>query len=152
MAFIPRDARWYIADVILEHTIQDDPRNVVHTNTLLVEADSPEEAHRKALDLGKAAELEYENTDGKLVRTVFRGLRELKVIHDELVHGAELFYSEDVGVPEEKIQQWITPKEELGAFAPRRAKTDGPNYLPDDIMKQLKAAGFSQADIEGDQP
>jgi hypothetical protein len=42
MGFIPKGARWYLADIVLEHIIAGDPRNVVHINTHLVEAGSPE--------------------------------------------------------------------------------------------------------------
>src|SRR6266542_3615584 len=139
MGFIPEAARWYFADVILEHIVEGDPRNLVHVNTHLVEAESPEQAHEKALALGSGSEHEYANTDGKRVRVVFRGLRELNVIHDALEDGAELAYSETVGVPEEQLRGWITPKELLGAFAPIEPKTDGPNYMPESVMQMLEA-------------
>jgi hypothetical protein len=48
MAYIPDDAKWYIAEIIMECQIEDDPRNVVHINIVLVRADSPEEAFEKA--------------------------------------------------------------------------------------------------------
>jgi hypothetical protein len=69
------------------------PRNVVHTNMILVRADSPEEAYQKAVQLGTARQQSYENPAGKRVECRFRGLRDLNGIHDELEHGAELgFY------------------------------------------------------------
>jgi hypothetical protein len=100
--------------VVLEHRIDGDPRNVVHINTHLVEAASPDEAYEKALALGRGAEREYENTDGRLIRVVFRGLRELNVIHEPLEDGAELMYSEEVGVQEERLREWARPRERLG--------------------------------------
>src|SRR6516162_6964705 len=105
MAFIPKDAKWYIGWIVLEFVIEDDPRNVVHINTLLIEANSPDDAYKKALELGKSQEMEYLNTDGKVVKVKFRGLRELNVIHDELEHGAELFYHQEVEVPEKAIRE-----------------------------------------------
>lgn len=117
MSFIPKDARWYLADVVLEHRIDGDPENVVHVNTHLVEAGSPHEAYEKALALGRAGEREYENTDGRVVRVVFRGLRELNVIHEPLEDGAEIMYAEEVGVPEERLREWVRPRERLGVFA-----------------------------------
>jgi len=118
MAFIPEDAKWYLAEVVLEFTIEDDPRNVVHRNLLLVRADSPEEAYRKGMDLGADNEASWENIDGKRVTIRFRGLCYLNVIHDELEHGAELSYREDIAVEESKIQKWVASKEELGVFRP----------------------------------
>ena len=52
MGYIPKDAKWYLADIIQQITVEDDPRSVVHTNVVLVRADSPEEAYEKALALG----------------------------------------------------------------------------------------------------
>jgi hypothetical protein len=147
MGFIPEDARWYLADVVLEHVVEDDPRNLVHVNTHLVMAESPEQAHEKALALGSGAEHEYLNTDGKRVRVVFRGLRELNVIHEALEDGAELAYSETVGVPEEELRRWIIPKEQLGVFAPIEPKPGAPNYMPESVMQILEAQGFSREDV-----
>jgi hypothetical protein len=149
MGYIPPDARWYLADVILEHIVEGDSRNVVHVNTYLVEAESPERAHERALALGRDNEREYPNTDGKTVRVRFRGLRELNVIHDALEDGVELAYSETVDVPEEKLRRWISPKEQLGVFAPIVPKTGAPNYMPESVMRMLEASGFSREDVLG---
>ncbi|QDU96246.1 DUF4288 domain-containing protein [Lignipirellula cremea] len=130
MGFIPKDSRWYLADVVLEHRIDGDLQNVVHVNTHLVEAGSPDEAYSKALALGHSGENEYENTDGQHVRTLFRGLRELSVIHEPLGDGAELMYTEQVGIPEERLRSWGRPRESLAVFAPITDKRDAPNYLP----------------------
>jgi hypothetical protein len=42
---MPRGARWYVADVVLEHVIGGDPRNVVHVNRLWISARSADEAY-----------------------------------------------------------------------------------------------------------
>jgi len=149
MGFIPKGARWYLADVVLEHVIEGERRNLVHVNTHLVEAASPEEAYKKARKLGREHQHRYLNTDGMRVRVKFRGLRELNVIHDDLEDGAELSYEEVVAVPESKLKRWARSKRDLGVFAPRRPRRGGPNYMPLTIMQQLEAAGFSRADVEG---
>jgi hypothetical protein len=149
MGFIPTDARWYLADIILEHIVEGDSRNLVHINMHLIEAESPEQAHEKALALGSDSEDEYTNTDGRRVRVAFRGLRGLNVIHDALEDGAELAYSEMVGVSEEQLRGWITPMEQLDVFAPIESKSSGPNYMPGSVMQMLEAEGFSRADIAG---
>lgn len=151
MGFIPKGARWYLAGLILEHTIEGDPRNVVHVNTHLIEAASPEEAYRKANALGRAREMEYANTDGKTVRVAFRGLRDLDVIHDDLEDGAELFYEEKVGLPEDDLAGWVTRKEDLAVFAPRPVGSDKPNYLPEEFadLLLLDAEGISPPVDEG---
>jgi hypothetical protein len=146
MAFIPSDARWYIADVVLEHRIEDDKRNVVHINTMLVEASSPDDAYAKAMKLGKAAELKYKNTDGKMVRVRFRGLRELNVVHEPLEHGSELSYVESIGVPEKTIRKWVIPKKRLAVFAPIECKPGIPNYFSESSMKLLEE-GLSRKEL-----
>jgi hypothetical protein len=147
MGFIPKDARWYLADIVLEHVIEDDPRNLVQVNTHLVEAESPEQAYDKALALGRNAEQEYANTDGKRVRVLFRGLRELNVIHEPLEDGAELMYRESAGVPEDELRGWVTAKGRLGVFAPIESKQGGPNYMPESVMQLLEGKGFGREDV-----
>jgi hypothetical protein len=137
MAFIPENARWYIVDVVLEHTIEGDLRNVVHIDILLVEASSPEDAYTRALELGRSHEMEYLNTDGKQVTVRFRGLRALNVVHDELEHGAELLYEEEVGVPESRIRGWVREKSELNVFRPIEEETDRPNYMPASVWQDV---------------
>jgi hypothetical protein len=150
MGSIPRGSRWYIAGLVLEHTIEGDRRNVVHVNSHLVEADSPEEAYRKAVALGLAGVIEYANTEGRRVCVAFRGLRDLDVIHDDLGDGAELFYEKTVGVAEDDLRRWLKAKPDLGAFLPRCPETTGPNIMPEEIMRVLEAEGFSRPDMSSD--
>jgi hypothetical protein len=41
MAYIPKDAKWYIAELVMEFQIEGESRNVVHVNIVLIRADSP---------------------------------------------------------------------------------------------------------------
>lgn len=141
-AYIPEDAHWYLAEIVLEHRIQNVPETVVHFNLHLVEAGSPEVAYRKAIELGQAGENVYLNTDGAEVRTIFRGLRSLNVVYEELEDGAELVYEESIGLSEEDLVRQIPAREKLGVFAPRRMSVEGPNYMPGDIMKKIEAEMF----------
>ena len=136
MGYIPEDAKWYVADVVEEITVEDDPRNVIHTNLVLIRADSPEEAYDKAVELGSAGETSYENTDGKRVAIRFLGLHQLNVICDDLTHGAELGYTENLGMDEPAIQRWLRPKEELGVFRPITPST-APNYSSREVMEEI---------------
>jgi hypothetical protein len=135
-AFIPRDAKWYLADIVEEVRVEGNRRNVVHTNWTLIRADSPEEAHKKAIALGKGGNTKYRNLDGKTVTIRFRGIKELNVIHDELEHGAEIGFNEKVGVSEKEIKSWIPPKRRLGVFAPMRP-IDGPDYASAEVMREV---------------
>ena len=118
MAYIPPDARWYLAEIVEEFTIEDDSDNVVHTNMVLIEADSPENAYARANEIGRQSETVYTNSDGKRVTVAFRGLRDLNVIHGELAHGTELIYSRHDGMTREGLDKWVSSKEELGVFRP----------------------------------
>jgi len=148
MAFIPKDARWYLADVVLEHQVEGDPRNVVHVNMHLIEAASPENAYEKVVALGRDSELVYANTSGVQVRVIFRRLRNLNVIHDELEDGAELTYEEKVSVPEAEIASWLCPRDKLGIFTDREFKNEVPNYMPQEVMRSLVEEGFTPSSIE----
>jgi hypothetical protein len=154
VAYIPEDAKWYLAEIVEQITVDGDPRNVVHTNLVLVRADSPEEAYRKATELGGAGETSYENPDGGRVSIRFRGLHDLNVIHDELEHGAEIIFSEDLSMDEAAIRKWVPGKEELGVFRPM-AGSKGPNYCSGEVMSDLyekfphlKPANSSTSEID----
>jgi hypothetical protein len=127
MSYIPKDAKWYLAEIVMEIAIEDDLRNVVHVNTTLVRADSPNEAYDRAQELGTQGETSYENSHGKIVTHRFRGLRSLEVIYEELEHGAEVAFSERVAVPEDEIAKLVIAKEQLGVFKPI-ARSQAPDY------------------------
>jgi len=147
MVYIPKDAKWYIADIIVEIRIENEPRNVVHTNMMLIRADSPEEAFKKANELGAEEETSYKNSDGNLVVSRYRGLRDLNGVYEELEHGAELVFEEDIDIPEDKIQAWISPKEKLGVFVPRASSENKPNHISESIVKALEERGFSRNEL-----
>jgi len=135
MGYIPESAKWYLAEIVEQITVEGDPRNIVHTNLVLVRADSPE-AYQKAMELGAAGEQSYENPEGQCVTVRFRGLHDLNVIHDNLEHGAELIYSENLDFDESRIEKWVTQREELGIFRPI-TPSKGPDYSSRDIVEKI---------------
>ena len=137
MGHIPENATWYVAELIMELAVDGDPRNVVHKNLVLIEAKSPEDAYRKALELGKAGENSYNNPEGKLVTVKFRGLGHLDVILDALEHGAEIQFEEHVGVSADQIKSWIRRKEELNVFVPIE-QSSAPDYSSGEIMNEVE--------------
>jgi len=138
VGYIPKDAKWFLAEIVQEITVEGDPRNILHTNTVLVRADSAEEAYQKAMELGVAGEQSYKNPDGNVVTFRSRGLHDLNVIHDELVHGAELIYSEAMNLDESAVQKWITAKDDLGVFRTIIPGTGtGPDYRFGEVMQKL---------------
>jgi hypothetical protein len=137
MAYIPPDAKWYLAHIVEQITVEGDPRYVVHTNMVLVRADSPDEAFAKAEELGKAGEISYENPDGKQVAITYRGLWDLNVIHNALEHGAEIGFDEDIETDEAAIDRYVSPKSELGVFEPIQP-SHGPKYSSKDVIEKLR--------------
>jgi hypothetical protein len=53
VGYIPDNAEWFVAELVEELTVADDPRNIVWRNLTLIRAKLPEEAYQRALALGK---------------------------------------------------------------------------------------------------
>jgi hypothetical protein len=90
----------------------------------LVEAEDAEEAHERALALGKEASDTYEDEDGATVTLGFLGLADLtEIAADALGHGVEV-YSQLI--PKKPLEM-VVAKEELTVF-----ETDEDDALEDD--------------------
>lgn len=137
MGFVPRDAEWYLAEIVQELTVADDPRNVVWRNLTLVYADSPDDAYEQALRLGLLGDTEYLNPAGKLVTIRFRGLSFLDVIHDPLEHGAELTFQSNVGVTADDLKKLLLSKEQLELFRPI-TRLDGPDVASGEVVQEVE--------------
>ena len=138
MAFIPKMCAGTSPTWCLNTPSKAILRNVVHVNLLLIDTTSPDDAYEKAIKLGKESEQMYENTDGRQVRVVFRGLRDLNVVPDALEHGAELAFSEEIGVPESELAASLRGKKELAIFLPRQRLQARPNYMPGSVMEAAR--------------
>jgi hypothetical protein len=118
MAFIPQNAKWFLAEIVVEFNFEGHVDNTVHTNWILIRADSPEEAYTQAEKLGQAEEESYMNPDGEAVTVRYRGLRDLNVIQGDLEHGTELTYEKRIGMSEAELEKWVSKKADLGVFKP----------------------------------
>lgn len=56
MGYIPADSEWYIAELVMEITVHGAVSNIVHRDSMLIHAHSPDEAYRKAFELGQRGE------------------------------------------------------------------------------------------------
>jgi len=138
MAYIPKNAEWYLADLIVEIRVEDDPRSVVHINTLLVHASSPIDAYEKALLLGeKQVGDPYLNPAGRRVESRFVGLKDLAVIHEKLEHGAELFFVERADMQPDEVLAMVQPRDKLSVFAEIEPPV-GPDYSSGQIAADYK--------------
>ncbi len=140
MAYVPKDALWYLAEFIMEITVAGAARNVVHRNLMLIRADSPDQAYDKARKLGYAGETEYTNPLGQVVQIRFRGIAQIDVVIDELSDGAELKYEEQTGVSAEEIANWIRPRERLRVFLPPPdpARRRDPDYRSQEVLDMVR--------------
>jgi hypothetical protein len=121
---------------VIEITVAEALRNVVHKNLVLVRADTPDEAHRKAIGLGQKSETSYRNPKDRLVHIRFRGVSKLDVMYEDLEDGAELTFEKHVGVVPEDIEQMIPPKERLQVFiAPTPGREHDPDYRSKAVIK-----------------
>lgn len=137
MGFVPKDAEWFLAEIVQELTVEGDPRNVVWRNLTLVHANSPEDAYDQALQLGRSGDTEYPNPAGKLVRIRFQGLSFLDVICDPLEHGAELSFQENLGLSPAELEQLVLPKERLQLFQPT-VRPEGPDVASAEIIREVE--------------
>jgi hypothetical protein len=137
MAHIPKNAEWFLAQHVEEIRVQGHKRNVVHINYVLIQANTPTEAYRKAVELGKSGNMKYKNPDGKIVTSRFLGLRNLDVIHDTLEHGCEIMFCQRLGMTRAGLRKFARKKEELEAFLPPRGRPGLPDYSPKEIMDQV---------------
>lgn len=137
MGYIPKNAEWYVAELLMEITVQGARRNVLHRNLFLINAHSPEEAHNKALRTGQSEETEYENSKDQHVKIRFRGISKLDVVYDPLADGAELCFEEQLGVSETEIQNMIPAKGELAVFRPANPSRErDPDYGSKSVIEE----------------
>ncbi|GHO87869.1 DUF4288 domain-containing protein [Dictyobacter formicarum] len=141
MANIPDNVKWYLAELVEEIKIEGESENVVHNNLILIRADSPEEAYRKALAKGEELNDVYESPDGKQVKVTFRGLSDLNAILDELEDGAEIAYEEMTGVSEDEIEEMLPEKDQLGVF--QTDESDTP-YILEEAMRIIRNSEHNQ--------
>lgn len=137
MGHIPSDAEWYIAELVMEITVHGAAANIVHRNSMLIHADSPNEAYDKALVLGKEGETQYINPKDQRVQIRFRGVSKLDVIYEPLEDGAELYFEEQRGVSQSEIDKLIPPKEKLEVFTPPMpGREHDPDYRSKAVVEE----------------
>ncbi len=137
MAYVPKDAEWFLAELVEEIRVAGHRRNVVHINYVLIHADSPKRAYQKAMARGRAGSSDYMNPAGELVRIRFLGLRNLNVIHDPLEDGCEIMFVEKLGVTKRGLLKLVCEKSQLEVFRPIRSRRGRPDYSSKKIMDEV---------------
>lgn len=98
----PSPTGWYVGSYLIRFTElntegSEDPdeRCLAWENTVLVMADSLDDAYDKVVEVALATTQPYQGgPHGIPVQWVFEGLTELLPVYEELEHGAEIMYRE----------------------------------------------------------
>jgi hypothetical protein len=138
MANSSNNVKWYLAELVEEIKIDGEDENIVHNNLVLIHAESPEEAYKKALARGSAINDTYEMSPGKKVISTFRGLSDLNPILDELEDGATIAYEELTDLTEEEISEMVPAKDELGAFQTDDDESEPNSVALEEAMRILR--------------
>ncbi len=138
MAYVPKDAEWFLAELVEEIRVAGSKRNIVHINYVLIHAKSPQAAFARAVVLGKRGAISYLNEMGKKVTKRFRGLRNLDVIYDPLEDGCEIMFEERLGLSEKGIKKLVRAKRQLELFQSIRERRGRPNYSSREGMHEVK--------------
>lgn len=115
-AQIPEGPTWFIAQIVQEFTIGSQESVLVHVNYTLIKASDPETAYSKAIEFGKAADLDYENPEKEKVQSRFIGLRDLVPVYEALEDGGELLFEEYGEISKVDSAKLTRPKESLACF------------------------------------
>ena len=86
-------------------------------NQILIKADSPSEAYKKAIRQGKLESSEMWTADEKRKdKFHFEGLTGLVAIYEELEDGSEITWTEYENRTVKKVKNWVLPKDKLEVF------------------------------------
>jgi hypothetical protein len=110
------DGGWYLADLVVEITVGNQPLRAVHVNSVLVSAPDADEAYRLSIALGREYDAEDRNPAGEAVTIRFVGLKELSYIDTDLEHGTEISYKEAFHPLDGEFPLPIRLREELDVF------------------------------------
>jgi len=114
---------WYLShEVLYAETGREAPteRLTVWENLILIRANSPDQAYKKAMKHGKMSE-DKVRINGKTGKLRFLGLRDLVLIYEQLEDGAELEWHE-MQLTKVKMKKLLHAKERLHAFNPTKTK------------------------------
>lgn len=116
MPWIPKDAKWYLAELVVVYRTEGEFEAPAHISFILVAANTPDEAYERAHLHGAAENNESRDSGGRATSVCFAGLRNLHVIYDELECFEEVIYEELDGLSEEAVQRLVRPKASLNVF------------------------------------
>ena len=138
MAYVPNDAEWFLADMVVEFRVAGSKRNIVHINHTIIHARSPKDAYVRAMEIGKRGTMSYLNPQGRRVTRRFRGLANLDVIYDPLEDECEIMYREKMGMSEKGVRKLLRRKGDLEVFQPVGESQGRPDFSSKEIMDMVE--------------
>jgi hypothetical protein len=118
VAYIPPGTEWFLAELVEEIRVSGEDGQEIHAILVLIQASEPETAYSKALDWGRAHELDFTNTEGRPVTIRYLGISSLNVVYEPLVDGAELIDSIYGEATPELLGRLLVQKCQLNVFRP----------------------------------
>jgi hypothetical protein len=117
MTYVEPEWKWYVAELVLQTRLDGDPRIVGKIEIVLLYADSPKEAYRKAQELVDDSEFVYRNNDGVPVRERYLGIHELDNLQvTKLEDGTVLAVRLLTNTSSEELHGLVREKHELSLF------------------------------------
>jgi hypothetical protein len=113
---LPQRQDWFLAEILVLHTIGETGDFVLHNNFVLIHAETPDAAVAAAESRGREYEDSFVNTDGEAVLVRFIGLRNLHQVYEDLGDGAEILYEDLPVSSKDEALALIRPKGELSVF------------------------------------
>ncbi len=111
---------FYIAELVQECRVRGYKTSLVWVNIHLIKARSAAEAYAKALKLGEGHNKTYRaGDDGRPARWIFRGLRQLLPIHEQIADGAEIMFETYENAAPTAAKKMVRPRRRLVAFRDR---------------------------------
>lgn len=114
---------WYVARILLRFEFYDEDKSNLNKrclaweNQILIKADSPNEAYKKAIRQGKLEGSEMWTVDKKRKgKFYFEGLTGLVAIYEELEDGSEITWTKYENRTVKKVKSWVLPKDKLEVF------------------------------------
>lgn len=112
---------WYVGSYLLRfielnESGNDDPASsfYVWENTIIIRADSLDEAYRKIVSIGKGETEPYRGgPDGVPVQWIFEGVSELLPIYEPLEDGAEIMWADRGSVELSKLRKRAMSLEQI---------------------------------------
>jgi len=117
---IKNNGDWFLADIVERaEMVGDDKTNpnrrcLTWTNTVLIQAESIEDAYDKAMKVGrKNYSMRYKAASGKICSWKVLGLSLLVQVYEDIEDGAEIAFTDNGSIAAKTSERMVKTKKEL---------------------------------------